>query len=142
MAKIDLTSKDWCELIFKDRNKAYGAYDMRLDTPKRHNMATLIVVIAVILVITLPMLIKFITPERENKIVVNEVTTLAKLPEAEIKRNEELRPMMKPTTPPPPLKPSNLPPPSSRKTKRYMRMTRLRVRKNLHKPKSLYPLPT
>ena len=27
MAKIDLTSKDWCELIFKDRNKEYGAYD-------------------------------------------------------------------------------------------------------------------
>ena len=43
MAKIDLTSKDWCELIFKDRNKEYGAYDMRLDTPKRHNLATLIV---------------------------------------------------------------------------------------------------
>ena len=93
MAKIDLTSKDWCELIFKDRNKEYGAYDMRLDTPKRHNLATLIVIVVVILVITLPMLIKFITPEKENKIVVNEVTTLAKLPEAEIKRNEELQPM-------------------------------------------------
>lgn len=104
MAKIDLTSKDWCELIFKDRNKEYGAYDMRLDTPKRHNLATLIVIVVVILVITLPMLIKFITPEKENKIVVNEVTTLAKLPEAEIKRNEELQPMMKLTTPPPPLK--------------------------------------
>ena len=104
MAKIDLTSKDWCELIFKDRNKEYGAYDMRLDTPKRHNLATLIVIVVVILVITLPMLIKFITPEKENKIVVNEVTTLAKLPEAEIKRNVELQPMMKPTTPPPPLK--------------------------------------
>ena len=104
MAKIDLTSKDWCELIFKDRNKEYGAYDMRLDTPKRHNLATLIVIVVVILVITLPMLIKFITQEKENKIVVNEVTTLAKLPESEIKRNEELQPMMKPTTPPPPLK--------------------------------------
>ena len=104
MAKIDLTSKDWCELIFKYSNKEYGAYDMRLDTPKRHNLATLIVIVVVILVITLPMLIKFITPEKENKIVVNEVTTLAKLPEAEIKRNEELQPMMKPTTPPPPLK--------------------------------------
>ena len=67
MAKIDLTSKDWCELIFKDRNKEYGAYDMRLDTPKRHNLATLIVIVVVILVITLPMLIKFITPEKENK---------------------------------------------------------------------------
>ena len=104
MAKIDLMSKDWCELIFKDRNKEYGAYDMRIDTPKRHNMATLIVVIGVILIITLPSLIKFITPEKENKIVVNEVTTLAELPKAEIKRNEEFRPMMKPTTPPPPLK--------------------------------------
>ena len=104
MAKIDFTSKDWCELTFKERNKEYGAHDMRLDTPKRHNLATLIVIVVVILVITLPMLIKFITPEKENKIVVNEVTTLAKLPEAEIKRNEELQPMMKPTTPPPPLK--------------------------------------
>ncbi len=104
MAKIDLMSKDWCELIFKDRNKEYGAYDMRIDTPRRHNIATLIVVVGVILIITLPSLIKFITPEKDNKIVVNEVTTLAELPKAEIKRNEELRPMMKPATPPPPLK--------------------------------------
>lgn len=26
MAKIDLTSFEWCELIFKGKNKAYGAY--------------------------------------------------------------------------------------------------------------------
>ena len=106
MAKIDLTSKDWCELIFEGRNKAYGAYSMRQGSAKRHNMATLIVVVAVILIIVLPMLIKFITPEKENKIVVTEVTTLAKLPDAEIKRNEELQPAMRPTTPPPPLKSS------------------------------------
>ncbi|MCD7710167.1 MAG: energy transducer TonB, partial [Porphyromonadaceae bacterium] len=35
---------------------------------------------------------------------VNEVTTLAKLPDAEIKRNQELQPAMRPATPPPPLK--------------------------------------
>ena len=29
MAKIDLTSFEWCELIFKGKNKAYGAYKMR-----------------------------------------------------------------------------------------------------------------
>ena len=26
MAKIDLTSPEWCELIFQGKNKAYGAY--------------------------------------------------------------------------------------------------------------------
>ena len=104
MAKIDLTSKDWCELIFEGRNKAYGAYNMRQNSAKRHNWATLIVVIGVILVIVLPMLIKFITPKKDNKVVVTEVTTLAKLPDAEIKRNQELQPAMRPATPPPPLK--------------------------------------
>ncbi|MBQ8423857.1 MAG: energy transducer TonB [Coprobacter sp.] len=104
MAKIDLTSQEWCELIFEGRNKAYGAYDMRKTTAKRHNWATVIVIVGVVLAFTLPKLIDAITPERENKIVVNEVTTLAKLPDAEIKRNQELQPALKPTTPPPPLK--------------------------------------
>ena len=43
MAKIDLTSFEWCELIFKGKNKAYGAYKMRADSPKRHNVAMVIV---------------------------------------------------------------------------------------------------
>ena len=42
MAKIDLTSFEWCELIFKGKNKAYGAYKMRADSPKRHNVAMVI----------------------------------------------------------------------------------------------------
>jgi len=45
MAKIDLTSFEWCELIFKGKNKAYGAYKMRADSPKRHNVAMVIVLI-------------------------------------------------------------------------------------------------
>ena len=34
MAKIDLTSSAWCDLIFNGKNKAYGAYKMREDSPK------------------------------------------------------------------------------------------------------------
>ena len=30
MAKIDLTSKEWCDLVFEGRNKSYGAYDLRM----------------------------------------------------------------------------------------------------------------
>lgn len=38
MAKdIDLTSSEWCDLVFEGKNKAYGAYDMRQNHPKRHN---------------------------------------------------------------------------------------------------------
>lgn len=34
MAKIDLTSSEWCDLIFTGKNKAYGAYRMRENSAK------------------------------------------------------------------------------------------------------------
>ena len=37
MAKnVDLTSKEWCDLVFEGRNKSFGAYALRLDTKPRH----------------------------------------------------------------------------------------------------------
>ena len=39
MAKIDLTSPEWCELVFQGKNKAYGAYKLSLihiSEPTRH----------------------------------------------------------------------------------------------------------
>ena len=37
MAKnVDLTSKEWCDLVFEGRNKSLGAYALRLDTKPRH----------------------------------------------------------------------------------------------------------
>lgn len=36
MAKIDLVSNDWTELVFEGRNKAYGAYKLRKGTSKRN----------------------------------------------------------------------------------------------------------
>lgn len=60
MAKIDLTSFEWCELIFKGKNKAYGAYKMRADSPKRHNVAMVIVLIIALVGFSLPTLIKWL----------------------------------------------------------------------------------
>ena len=45
MAKLDLASSEWCQLIFEGKNQAYGAYRMRANSTKRHNVAMLIVVI-------------------------------------------------------------------------------------------------
>ena len=41
MAKsnIDLTSKEWRDLVFADKNKDFGAYVMRQESDRRHNKA-------------------------------------------------------------------------------------------------------
>lgn len=105
MAKIDLTSKEWCDLVFEGRNKSYGAYDLRMTSSKRHNVAMLIILIVAVVGFSLPSLIRIMTPEKVEDFTVTEVTQLSDLPKAEVKKNEELKPMA-PTPPPPPLKSS------------------------------------
>lgn len=50
MKNLDLTSKEWCDIIFEGKNKDFGAYEMRMESPKRHNKAVLYTVIGAILV--------------------------------------------------------------------------------------------
>ena len=45
MAKVDLSSSEWCDLIFSGKNKAYGAYQLREKSPKRHNIAVILVIV-------------------------------------------------------------------------------------------------
>ncbi|MBQ3556072.1 MAG: energy transducer TonB [Bacteroidales bacterium] len=105
----NISSQEWCDLIFEGRNKAYGAYDLRKDSPKRHNIATLSVVLIAAAAFFLPGLIgdliDKIRPEEEEEIVMTQVTELSDLKEAEVKKNEEYKPLME-TPPPPPLKSS------------------------------------
>lgn len=53
---MNLNSQEWCDIIFKDKNKAYGAYAMRQSSNKRHLIAfgsTILLVVAVSLLPTL-----------------------------------------------------------------------------------------
>ena len=44
MAKdVDLSSKEWTDLVFEGKNKEFGAYTLRKDSPKRHTAAVVIV---------------------------------------------------------------------------------------------------
>ncbi|BCI63435.1 MULTISPECIES: energy transducer TonB [Bacteroidales] len=105
MAKIDLTSREWCDLVFEGRNKAYGAFELRQSSPKRHNIAMIIIIVVAVIAFSVPALIRFVTPEKVEE-AMTEVTTLSKLPEAEVKKNEDLKPLAPETPPPPPLKSS------------------------------------
>lgn len=49
MAKdVDLSSKEWTDIIFEGKNKEYGAYELRSQSVRRHNMAMISVVIIII----------------------------------------------------------------------------------------------
>ena len=42
MAKeVDLSSREWCDLVFEGKNKDFGAYVIRTESTKRHNKAML-----------------------------------------------------------------------------------------------------
>ena len=98
MSKVDLTSLEWCELIFKDRNKSYGAYKMRRDLGKRQAAALIIVTVVALVGFTLPRLIRMAMPAQKEEMV--EVTRLSTLEEPEIK--EETMKKVEPIAPPPP----------------------------------------
>ena len=52
MAKdVDLSSKEWTDLIFEGKNKDFGAYTLRRASDKRHNKAMLLVIIGLIVVL-------------------------------------------------------------------------------------------
>ena len=54
MAKeVDLSSREWCDLVFEGKNKDFGAYVIRTESPKRHNMAVLWTLIGAIAVAAL-----------------------------------------------------------------------------------------
>lgn len=52
MAKrnVDLTSKEWRDIVFANKNKEFGAYELRAKSDRRHNMAVLYTLIGLIVV--------------------------------------------------------------------------------------------
>ena len=52
MAKdVDLSSKEWADLIFEGKNKNFGAYTLRRASDRRHNIAVLFVLIGLVVVL-------------------------------------------------------------------------------------------
>ncbi len=101
MAKIDLTSLEWRELIFQGKNKEYGAYRMRSESDRRHNISIMIIAVVAVVGFSLPRLIEMVKPKQVDKIT--DVTTFAKLEKAEVKNDIK---KVEPVEPPPALKSS------------------------------------
>lgn len=104
MAKTELTSKEWCDLIFDSRNKNYGAYQLRSGLPHRNLVALIITIVFAALIVILPMLVSLM-PEPAVEEDEFRVTELATLEEAEVK-DENLVKKVDLAPPPPPLRSS------------------------------------
>jgi protein TonB len=47
---VDLTSREWCDLVFENKNKEFGAYQLRKTSDKRHNLAFLFTLIGLVVI--------------------------------------------------------------------------------------------
>lgn len=105
MADIKLNSQLWCDFIFSDKNKSYGAYRLRQSSSKRHVYAFVATVIIAVLAAVIPMLVSEVKKLRAANATeaIDQVLEMSKLditeqvPEENIIKEQA-------APPPPPLK--------------------------------------
>ena len=96
MAKdVDLSSKEWCDIIFDQKNKDFGAYVLRQKSDGRHNRSMIVVVIFIIIVWVLSLVVSKIQqaiaearPEDKIEQIVTTVDTAEEEEEEEEENNE------------------------------------------------------
>lgn len=104
MAKdVNLNSSNWCELVFEDKNKEYGAYKLRQSSSKRHIVAFIVMVVFAGFVAVLPTLIDAVKPNKDALAGIDEAFELSNIP-VEEDLPEENKIMEETAPPPPPLK--------------------------------------
>lgn len=96
MAKdVDLSSKEWRDLVFEGKNKDYGAYVMRSNSVKRHNRAMLVIILILAVVAILGIVVNTVIaaaearPEDENEQDLVEMATEAEAEEEEMEEEQQ-----------------------------------------------------
>ena len=94
MAKIDLISRDWTEMVFEGRNKEYGAYRLRKNAGKRNLYSLITIFIAALAIWGGISLVKFVE-SRTKSVAQTSVAELSALHQpkkkAEVKQQKEVQ---------------------------------------------------
>ena len=90
MSKVDLVSRQWCELVFEGRNKEYGAYRLRSKAGARNlkSLITLFVTFAIIVAVFLAK-VAVSNLMKENNHEEDQVTAFAELEQKKEEKKEE-----------------------------------------------------
>ena len=70
---INLTSQEWLDIIFEGKNKDYGAYTLRSDSPKRHAVAFIVVAAAAVLTFLAASLINTYNQNKQKEKITDVV---------------------------------------------------------------------
>jgi protein TonB len=75
-SKLDILKPEWLDVVFEDRNKAYGAYDLRKQNPKNTSKALIIGIIVFVFLISFQTILNFISgfiPKAQEKVKITNV---------------------------------------------------------------------
>ncbi len=93
-SKLDIFNQQWIDVVFTDRNKAYGAYELRQDNGRNTRTALIIGVIAFVIILSANTIINAIAgfiPKAKEKVKITNVVLQPPPPDVK-----------KPPPPPPP----------------------------------------
>lgn len=98
MAKssIDLTSKEWRDIVFAEKNKEFGAYVMRSQSDKRHNKAFLFLLLGLVAVIVLIIAWSKYSDYRSEKAAIEAKMQAEKMLAAQLEQMEQEEPEEEP----------------------------------------------
>ena len=113
-SKLDILKQEWIDVVFAGRNKNYGAYELRKNSPKATNRALIYGVLFFVFIMSLKTIINKIEgliPKAEEKVKLSEVV----LTPPPVDKKKEIPPPEEPPKPkndvvkfPPPIvKPDN-----------------------------------
>ncbi len=77
--KLDIFHPEWLNVVFKGRNQAYGAYELRKENPRTTNRALLFAIVGFVFVLALPTIInkiKGFIPKADEKVKVTDVVLM------------------------------------------------------------------
>jgi periplasmic protein TonB len=108
-SKLDILNPDWIEVVFNGRNKAYGAYELRKQSPGRTNRALVFGAVFFVFVISLPTIVnklKGFIPKAPVKVKITDVVLTPPPPDT-----KKLPPPPPPEPPKPKVDQVKFPPP-------------------------------
>src|SRR5690606_16439110 len=100
-SKLDIFKKEWMEVDFEGRNKAYGAYDLRKLAPKATNIGLVLASAAFLVALVAPRIPGWLGLGKDDVVVeqfIEQEVTLAEPPPVD----EEEPQVPPPVEPPPP----------------------------------------
>lgn len=107
MAEIKLNSQEWTDFVFENKNKEYGAYELRSTSNKRHFIAIGCALLFTIVVAMIPIVMKAVSGFKAKNEVVENIDVTRVMTVVDLKQEEIEKPLDIPKARPvPPIKPS------------------------------------